>query len=573
MISKLFQYRFEVGLVLVLAASAVLNYVRVQGNGPTILADEYLYSMNSRKSFLWEEPVAGDFSNPLFNLVFSSTALCGDSFYACAKALNVLLLVLTLLVLAITMWRTMSKWLVLVITIALSLSPVSVYTSLFLPEMLFFLLIALTFWRVSAALYSEKSWDWALVGFILGLSALVKPHAWLTVLSIAVALIVLQIFERKSWRTHLQILFMFSGVAVMTRLVLGFVISGPSSLAIFGQYVTRDTVVGLGGAVTEIDLSGGGPGNDPVGVGPLTGAILGFAPQLQTHVTVLIALMAPLLAALILAVIYSSRIDLPPRFRRLGLVVIVWALVLLIQVALFSGWVTGGGDDHSTRVLARYYDFMLLLIPTATFIVLQNSKFAKTKAVGRILVTTVILTVSTFGFSGYFAGLTIQIADAPALAGLVVDNSTYGLVSIVGVLCLLVIAFFPKWTSLGTATFLVPALILTGVQTHNQYQIARGQDSPEDIVGLVAREKLGDLSDDEIHVIAHSRFQATNIAFWLDRENTDYTVLTPGFVDQSLFQDDVAVLVGTGDFEFPTGYEILWQGASSWIVKLRVQAE
>jgi hypothetical protein len=59
---------------------------------PAILGDEYLYSMNSRKAAPWETSPAGDFSNYLFNFIYQSTNLCGNSFYGCAKILNIFLL-------------------------------------------------------------------------------------------------------------------------------------------------------------------------------------------------------------------------------------------------------------------------------------------------------------------------------------------------------------------------------------------------------------------------------------------------------------------------------------------------
>ncbi len=79
-------------LIAALAGVAGWVFSRVSMVNPAILGDEYLYSINARHAAPWDPSPAGDFSNYLFNLVYSSTNICGDAFYTCGKILNLIFL-------------------------------------------------------------------------------------------------------------------------------------------------------------------------------------------------------------------------------------------------------------------------------------------------------------------------------------------------------------------------------------------------------------------------------------------------------------------------------------------------
>ncbi len=93
----------------------------------------------------WDPSPAGDFSNYLFNLVYSSTNLCGDAFYTCGKLLNLVFFVGFLTVIFIIAKRYMNYWIAFAFTILAGLSPLSVYTSMFLPETMYFFFLSLVF--------------------------------------------------------------------------------------------------------------------------------------------------------------------------------------------------------------------------------------------------------------------------------------------------------------------------------------------------------------------------------------------------------------------------------------------
>jgi phosphoglycerol transferase len=178
-------------------AVAAWVYSRVAMVNPAILGDEYLYSINARKASPWDPSPAGDFSNYLFNLVYSSTNVCGDAFYTCGKLLNLVFFIGFLTVIFIIAKRYMNFWIAFAFTILAGLSPLSVYTSMFLPESMYFFFLSLVFAAVLKAADTYAWKDWAVVGALIGVTSLVKPHAWLSAIAIGIFLVVLGLTNAK----------------------------------------------------------------------------------------------------------------------------------------------------------------------------------------------------------------------------------------------------------------------------------------------------------------------------------------------------------------------------------------
>lgn len=168
-------------------------FSRISNINPAILGDEYLYSMNARKALPWDPSPAGDFSNYLFNFVYQTTNLCGPDFYTCTKAINVVFFLGFTTTLFVIASRFMHWLAALGFMTAATLSPLSVYTSMFLPESMYFFFIGIVL-IFSLRAISDFTWrNWALVGLALGLTSLVKPHAWLSLVGIGITLL-----DRKS---------------------------------------------------------------------------------------------------------------------------------------------------------------------------------------------------------------------------------------------------------------------------------------------------------------------------------------------------------------------------------------
>jgi phosphoglycerol transferase len=529
-------------------AVAAWVYSRVSMVNPAILGDEYLYSINARKAAPWDPSPAGDFSNYLFNLVYSSTNMCGDAFYTCGKLLNLVFFVGFLTVIFIIAKRYMNYWIAFAFTFLAGLSPLSVYTSMFLPESMYFFFLSLVFAAVLKAADTYAWKDWAVVGVLIGITSLVKPHAWLSAIAIGIFLVVLGLTNAKHrFGPLLKAIGAISVGAILGRIVIGFLVAGPKALSFFGQYLNAGTVAditkGSGNAAEAVA--------SPVGTSPMNGVISLFGIQLNIHILTISALMGVAILGVTVGVIELIKTRELTKVTALSLLAFIWLFSLVIEIVMFTGWITGSGDDHTTRVLERYYDFLFVIVPLAGLAALTSKFMSETKIWIRLPLAVVMLILITPAFSGFFGTLTIQIADAPNLAGLVVNQDVFNAAALFGFASLIVFAFFPKYTSLVLIGLLPVTMIGTGYQIQDQYQGFRGELNAQDKAGQYLRANLTPEQVDSTWIVATSRFEATNVAIWADSAAIKYDLFGAASVlDASLVPEGTTYVLVTGDLTY-----------------------
>jgi phosphoglycerol transferase len=523
-------------------------YSRVAMVNPAILGDEYLYSINARKAAPWDPSPAGDFSNYLFNLVYSSTNLCGDAFYTCGKLLNLVFFVSFLTMIFIVAKRYMNYWIAFAFTVLAGLSPLSVYTSMFLPETMYFFFLSLVFASVlkAADTYSWK--DWAVAGGLIGVTSLVKPHAWLSAIAIGIFLVVLGLTNAKyRFGPLLRAIGAISAGAILARVIIGFLVAGPKALGFFGQYLNAGVVEQI--AVTA--PSGATAAASAVATTPMNGVFSLFGTQLNIHMLTISALMGVAILGVTVGVIELVKTRELTKVTALTLFSFIWLFSLVIEVVVFTGWITGGGDDHTTRVLERYYDFLFVIVPLAGLAALTSKFMSESKIWVRAPLAVFMLILITPAFSGFFGTLTIQIADAPNLAGLVVNQDVFNAAALFGFASLIVFAFFPKYTPLVLIGLLPVTMVGTGYQIQDQYQGFRGELNAQDKAGQYLRANLTQEQIDSTWIAATSRFEATNVAIWADSAKIKYDLFGAGSaLDATLVPEGSQFVLVTGDVTY-----------------------
>jgi phosphoglycerol transferase len=460
----------------------------------------------------------------LFNLVYSVTNLCGPGFYTCGKIVNLVFFVGFIFLIFIAALRVMPFWASLGFITAAGLSPLTVYTSMFLPESMYFFFLGLLLLALLHAM-KEQGWkNWAIVGGVIGTASLVKPHAWMAVIPIAIFILVLCLNHKKRF---FKDLFLAGGAlvggAVLARLIIGFIVAGPKALSFFGAYLSLGTIQQVTEAPQEV-VEGG----TAIGTSPITGVVELFWPQLSIHVLTVSALMAIAIVGLIVAIIDLVRTRESRTVNLLALLSFIWLGSMVIIIVIFTGWLTGGGDDHTTRVLLRYYDFLFILVPLSGLAVFVSKVVNLQNVFVRWALAIGFGFAITNSFTGNFANLSIQIADAPNLAGLVVDLETFNGVAISMALALAVYATFPKFTKWTFAVLLPFSMVAAGWQIQDQYQGFRGTPSAADLAGKYVNQNLSDEERQNIHILAVSRFDATNAAMWIDKPQLDYELGSEG---------------------------------------------
>jgi len=554
-------------LIASLVGVGVWVFSRVSKVNPAILGDEYLYSINARHAAPWDPSPAGDFSNYLFNLVYSSTSLCGDAFYTCGKTLNLIFFIGFLIVIFIIAVRFLNYWVALAFTVAAGLSPISVYTSMFLPESMYFFMVSLVFLAVLKAAESYAWRDWGLVGVLIGVASLVKPHAWLSAIAIGIFLVVLGLTQASHrFKPLFKAVGAISLGAILGRIVIGFAVAGPRALDFFGIYLNTDII----GQVADGVPTRGIEATSTVGTSPMNGMVSLFGTQLNVHVLTLVALVGVAIIGLIVGLVELIRTKHLTPVTSLSLFMFIWLVSLVIEIIMFTGWITGGGDDHTDRVLSRYYDFLFVFVPLAGLTVLSSKFASEIKVWIRIPLAGLLLALLTPAFTGFFATLEIQIADAPNLAGLVVNVDVFNAVAMIGFLSLLVFAFQPRFTAWTFILLLPASMIATGYTIQDEYQRLRGELSPQDLAGQYMHENLSEAEVDATWIIATSRFEATNVAIWADSATIQYDLFAPsGVLDTSLIPEGIEYVLATGGLSVVGDFEETITGDGYILYKLK----
>ena len=530
------------GVLGALIAVGIWTWFRVVSINPAILGDEYLYSINSRKASPWGAALAGDFSNYLFNLVYQSTNLCGTSFYTCGKLLNLFFFLGFILTLFAIGLRFLPYLASLAFMVLAGLSPLSVYVSMFLPESMYFFFIGLLLATVLRALTDFTPQNWAVVGLVLGLATLVKPHAWLSALAIGITFLVVALGQKQvNFRRFMLSGSALLGLAVVSRLVVGLLVGGTKALGFFGQYFGVSTITQIASGPSEsIQQS--------VISTPMDGVLALFPSQLQAHTFTAITLLSISILGLGVAVYDIAKTRVLSFETAFGLFAFIWLVVLMLEIVAFTGWITGSGDDHSSRILLRYYDFLYVIVPLAALAVFSKLRSSLPGPWVRWPLALAAVALITPATSGFFGTLTVQIADAPHLAGLIVNNTVFNAIAGMSVVSIAVFAIFPRFSPYAIAAVLPLTFVATGWQIQDQYRMFRGDLSPSDRAGLYLRENFSEEQLDEALILANTRFDATNVAIYADSSGIEYETYMPESIYAAeLAPEGTTLVVTTGN--------------------------
>lgn len=450
--------------------------------------------------------------------------MCGDAFYTCGKIFNIVFFLGFIFTVFILALRFLPFWGAYAFMVAAGLSPLSIYTSMFLPESMYFFFIGLTLVAVLRALKTFSWPNWALAGVAVGVASLVKPHAWLSAIAVGITLLVVGLFNRAIGlkKTLVAGLALVAG-AVLARGILGILIAGPKALGFFGQYFgvsTIETVI-AGTAPDEIV-------DQSLPTTPVDGVIALFGPQLNIHLLTISALMALAVVGLLAGLGEVFRVKRLDPASGFALFALIWLVSMTIEIVMFTGWVTGSGDDHTTRVLIRYYEFLFVIVPLAGLSALAARHGERLNVFLRWAIAGLFAALMTPAFTGTFGTLTIQIADAPTLAGLVVNEDVFNAVAVLGFASLILFAAFPRWSPWAFSVLLPATLVATGWQIQDQYQLFRGFQNSADLVGQQISREFSTEELSKTWVVGTSRFEVTNVAIWADNADLRYDVFVEG---------------------------------------------
>jgi phosphoglycerol transferase len=554
--------------------AALISIGRVWPVLPAVMQDEYVYSIQARFTPFAEQL----YPNYLFSWLYSGTSACGADFYSCGKGLNVLFYFVTLAFIFLIALRLLSvTWGAMIATVA-AFSPIHVYVSYFMPEAMYFAFITATIYVALIAGAKHKLSWWVATGALLGFSALVKPHALFTLPAFVLfALLVALRSEGGSLGKGLIASLGKLGAFAVVKFGGGFAFAGAAGLSLFGtsyeqsldQFVSESaqgqadvtgqtiaTVSNAALSATVLAAEPSGPGFFEV-----------FIPHSFAHLGLLLTVAGiPLLLSMSVikdAVVKKKEVSSSSQFLLLiGLLSLSFAVV----VGAFEGVVTSLGDDHSSRIITRYYEFLvpLLLIAAAVF-----AKFVEPKTRVRLIQSGILIAALIFGWV-YLSGVNQSFADSILLSGYLSSPAVIPIVAVVGIIVALVWIFSAGSGSKLIVYVATPLVLLIAGFTSQGYLLTQvgTNEAYFDVAGQKAQTLLADVSGDKISIVGPVRYQNFTTKFWIDKPGIKDVSLPDGESIDVAALPDVDYVVLIGNAKLTGAAENLEQGEGYAIVKI-----
>jgi phosphoglycerol transferase len=551
--------RAEHALIFIPFLLATWSISRIWTVLPSIMQDEYIYTSQAKNL-----PFAEQFySNYLFSMVMGITNSCGYEFYTCTKTINSVFFMGTILFTFLIALRFLTfRWSVFVASVT-ALSPLAVPVSYFMPETMYFSMMTLTIWLTLLVSKKENWLFWIVSGLSLGATALVKPHA--VFMLPAFMLFAFIYVYKKSGSSWFQGIRAGAAVAIgfmVTKFGLGFAFAGTEGLKLFGGY--GSPVGALTGAAGAQDVTVGTDGAVRSGLEVL---LTVASTHLLAHASAML-LLAGIPLVLSLRVSYSVVKTKQP----IGDVSSLFVLVALITVsmvgvvALFEAYVTASGDDHSDRLILRYYEF---LIPQFIVLGLLLPRFTDSKRLYRIIQGSIIVAASMFFTIYYPPTFDKQYADASTLPGI---GDSQGFFVFVGIFVSCAVVFWivnPERGNLVIGRYIMPAVLIVAlVMSQNKLIEINGTPAYFDQAGWDSRTYLEDVPGERIMVIGQTRTEVFTVKFWIDEANIKDLLVVEGSVipAENVSESDYVVTLGNIGIDFP--HEVVTEGEGYKLVKV-----
>jgi phosphoglycerol transferase len=524
------------------------------------MGDEYVYTSASKHLPFAEQY----FSNYIFSWVMSATNFCGTDFYVCTKSINSVSFALAILFTLLIASRYLTfGWAVFVASVT-AFSPIAIPVSYFMPEIMYF--AAMTGVVLVALWAADKGkWQlWSLVGVSLGLAALIKPHAIFMLPAFTIfALVVSYKLNAGNWLAGLKA----AGAAILGFFVakfgLGFLFAGTEGLKLFGGYgspVEALTSVVENQAPTVSQEAG----TQATGLELLFSVTFG---HLAMHLAVVLLIAGlPLLLSLrvLLSVVKKSEPVGPVSslFILVGLI----TFSIISVVAVFEAYVTVGGDDHSDRLILRYYEF---LIPQFIVMGLLLPRFTDSKLVLRVFQGGLVIAAALFFSIYYPPNFDQQYADSSALPGLAASGGLF--IALAFAICGSVVYWIvsPESGNLLFGRIVIPSFLIVSLFfSQNRLIEINGTPAYFDQAGWTARDFLIDVPGDRIMVIGQTRTEVFTVKFWIDEPNIkDLLVLEESVVPAgNVTQSDYVVTLGNIGVDF--AHDVVTEGEGFKVIKV-----
>jgi hypothetical protein len=496
-------------------------YWRLMPTLPTVMQDELVYMVQSRHT----DPADARFPNYLFSWVYSSTLWLGTEFYNYVKFLNFIFLAGFGAIIYLLSRRMFGLWISIAVALAAVAGPASLYGSIFMPEAMYIFFAGLSFYLVLKvpAAPIRSSWKWLLAaGVSMALTSLVKPHALFLTVGFALFFLFASKWRTERFTDRLLAAGTFLGTTIAVKLIGGFILAGPNGVTLFGGYGSIESLIvrflsliGLSGGETSTGVSEG----EPIASQPTASFLELTVQQFGLHFLAMGFLLAPAWY-----VFFSTKFSVKSSMAELALFSLG---TMMIVISAFGAYVTTTGDDHTDRVLLRYYEFLIPIVYLGAYQVLRQKHpegVLKYVFFGVFLLSAVLISANGI------AGTEPKLSDSSYLLGIFDNLDMRWLYSAALVAAFLFILGAPAKLAQYTATTVSLATLFAGFSAQQNQLDINSQPIGSDFAGQYVRDELADVPGEEIYVVGSDKQLVEASIFWMDRPGVEFELYNTGSV-------------------------------------------
>ena len=496
-------------------------YWRLMPTLPTVMQDELVYMVQSRHT----DPADARFPNYLFSWVYSSTLWLGSEFYNYVKFLNFIFLAGFGAIVYLLSRRMFGLWISIAVALAAVAGPTSLYGSIFMPEAMYIFFAGLSFYlvlKVPSAPF-KSSWKWLLAaGVSMALTSLVKPHALFLTLGFAIFFLFASKWRTKKFTDRLIAAATFLGTTIAAKLLGGLILAGSNGVTLFGGYGSVESLfarffslIGLSGDDTPTSGSDG----ESISTQSTASFLELTVQQFGLHFLAMGFLLAPAWY-----VFFATKFSVNSSMAELALFSLG---TMMIVISVFGAYVTTTGDDHTDRVLLRYYEFLIPIVYLGAYQVLKQKHpegILKYVFFGIFLLSAVLISANGI------AGTEPKLSDSSYLLGIFDNLDMRWLYSAALVAAFLFILGAPVKLAQYTAATVSLATLFAGFSAQQNQLDINSQPIGSDFAGQYVRDELPDVPGEEIYVFGSDKQLVEASIFWMDRPGVEFGLYNAGSI-------------------------------------------
>ena len=442
---------------------------------PVVFADEYYYSKFSRLLPLRYSPLP----DYLYLLIYRLTNICGDGFLNCARILNALFFIAAMPFIYLTTRRVSTKRIASLVALLAVLGPINSYTAYYMPEALYFFAFWLLTWFILRLDNTSDLRSWCFAGILLGLSALIKPHALFLLPAIVVYILYAGRIKEGKWALQaIWNAFIFVAIAFAVKFSIGYLLVGKAGVSIFGAFYTSIASRTTSSYFELLSLS---------------------TESARGHILAICLMFGMPIAFAIKASFESAFCKEETRSgHRIAVYALLVLVSLILVVSLFTASIAGTGIDITTTHLhMRYYNFalpLLLVIVASQLSLEQTANMLKLRAIVAFPIGAAIL----YAVYTFLAPYAPNIIDCPELRGFTFRSIVFYVLSGISFFALSLWVYSAQAGAKVFLYLLMPLAVVFSTYDVNGELRHRLVPNVFDRAGIFTKHYLSNVSNEEL---------------------------------------------------------------------------